>query len=436
MKVKKTNITDLFKENAILWGKNTIFACMNFIDLFAGAGGLSEGFINAGFSPIAHVESDRAACFTLKTRLAFHHLSSTNQLHIYKSYLKGEISRSSLYEAIPDKLLDSVINKSISKENNLGIFNTIDNILKEDEVEEIDLIIGGPPCQAYSNIGRAALKHVENDPRKKLYVEYGRFLKRYRPKLFVFENVPGLKSSDNGIHCKNIKNYFREIGYIVEDKLLNALDFGVIQNRKRLIIMGWREDVDFNYPDFELNKMTHTSQSIFYDLPYLSPGGGKRWTEYVQPSNEYLVQSGIRSDDDILTLHIARPHNEKDLNIYRLAIKKYDKGILLTNDSIPEELRTQNNIKDFLDRFKVVGKTPHTIIAHIAKDGHHFIYNDLEQIRSISVREAARVQSFPDSYYFEGEREVGNRTAAFKQIGNAVPPLMAKKIAIRIKELL
>ncbi|MDL2257203.1 DNA cytosine methyltransferase [Bacteroidales bacterium OttesenSCG-928-I14] len=409
---------------------------MNFIDLFSGAGGLSEGFINAGFTPIAHVESDKAACFTLKTRLAFHYLSSNNQRGIYNSYMRGEISRNTLYETIPKALLGSVINKFISKENNAAIFNTVDAILQENMIEEVDLIIGGPPCQAYSNIGRAALKHIEDDPRKKLYVEYGKFIEHYRPKLFIFENVPGLKSSDHGIHYENIKKTFREIGYIVDDRLLNALDFGVIQNRRRLIIMGWREDVDFNYPSFDLTEMTYTSQSLFQDLPYLRPGEGSRWTEYTQPVNEYLLQSGIRDNDDILTLHITRPHNKKDLNIYRLAIEKYDEGILLTNDTIPENQRTQKNTKDFLDRFKVVGTIPHTIIAHIAKDGHHFIYNDLDQIRSISVREAARIQSFPDNYYFEGEREIGSRTAAFKQIGNAVPPLMANKIANKIKQLL
>lgn len=409
---------------------------MNFIDLFAGAGGLSEGFIKAGFDPIAHVESDKGASFTLKTRLAFYYLSSNDQIETYKSYLRGEISRDILYGVVPENLLNSVINKFISNENNIEIFNIIDNILRKNEIEEVDLIIGGPPCQAYSNIGRAALKHIENDPRKKLYIEYGKFLEHYRPKLFVFENVPGLKSSDGGIHYENIQDYFRKIGYIVEDRLLNALDFGVIQNRKRLIIIGWREDINFNYPNFELEEMIYTSQDLFDDLPYLYPGGGERWSEYTRPTNEYLQQSGIRDNNDILNLHITRPHNERDLNIYKLAIEKYIEGILLTNDSIPEGQRTQRNTRDFLDRFKVVGKIPHTIIAHIAKDGHHFIYNKLDQIRSISVREAARIQSFPDNYYFEGEREIGNRSAAFKQIGNAVPPLMAQKIATKIRTLL
>ena len=224
---------------------------MNYIDLFAGAGGLSEGFTKAGFNPIAHVESDKAACFTLMTRLAYYYLSSKNQLDIYNSYLKGEISRDYLYGLLPESISKSVINKYISSDNNIDIFAQIDKLLGENEV---DLIIGGPPCQAYSNIGRAALKHVTDDPRKKLYIGYGSFLSHYRPKLFVFENVPGLKSSDEGIHYQNIKSYFKELGYVVDDKLLNSLDFGVIQNRKRLIIIGWREDINFNYPEFEIEE--------------------------------------------------------------------------------------------------------------------------------------------------------------------------------------
>jgi DNA (cytosine-5)-methyltransferase 1 len=105
----------------------------------------------------------------------------------------------------------------------------------------------------------------------------------------------------------------------------------------------------------------------------------------------------------------------------------------LKNNEIPEKMRTQRNMTDFLDRFKVVDVKPHTMIAHIAKDGHHFIHPDISQLRSISVREAARIQSFPDDYYFEGTDERPSRTDAFKQIGNAVPPLLAEKIAEAIK---
>ncbi|WP_278602466.1 DNA cytosine methyltransferase [Alistipes indistinctus] len=405
---------------------------MNYIDLFAGAGGLSEGFIKAGFTPVAHVESDKAACYTLKTRLAYHYLCKTRKLKIYNSYLKGDINREQLYSYIPSHLFDAVINTPISADNNKSIFEKID-LLKGDN--GIDLIIGGPPCQAYSNIGRAALKHKTSDPRKKLYVEYGKFLTRYKPKVFVFENVPGLKSSDNGMHYKDIKDYFRNVGYIVEDKLLNAFDFGVIQDRKRLIIIGWREDLDFSYPKFKTICNTFRTSDLFIDLPPLKPGESQRTNTYKTNTTPFLSKTKIRCKKDIvLTQHITRPHNDKDLAIYKLAVEQYGKGILIKNNTIPDSLRTQNNTTDFLDRFKVVGDIPHTMIAHIAKDGHHFIYNSENQTRSISVREAARIQSFPDNYYFEGELEYGNRTAAFRQIGNAVPPLMAEKIAKTIKK--
>src|SRR5690606_4700037 len=146
---------------------------------------------------------------------------------------KGEINRTQLYKSVPEDLLSSVINKSIATETNKEIFTAI-NGLKGDQ--EIDLIVGGPPCQAYSMVGRAALKHKKKDARKSLFVEYGKFLNYYKPKLFVFENVPGLKTSDAGIHYTEIKKYFKKLGYIVDEKLLNARDFGVIQQRKRLII--------------------------------------------------------------------------------------------------------------------------------------------------------------------------------------------------------
>lgn len=404
---------------------------MNFIDLFAGAGGLSEGFIRAGFTPVAHIEMDSAACYTLRTRMAYHYLAKQNRLNIYHSYIKGEITRRELYASIPDRIFNSVINQVISKEYNLAIFTQIDKLL---DGRSVDLIIGGPPCQAYSNIGRAALKHVKNDHRKRLYVEYGKFLKKYNPKVFVFENVPGLKSSDAGIHYQNIKEYFDEIGYNVEERLLNAKNFGVVQERKRLIFIGWSKDAQFTYPLFNNEEDSYTSADIFYDLPPLAANGGTAVSGYAENSSNYLIKSGIRSDNDILIQHITRPHNANDLRIYKLAVQKYQHGVLLKNNDIPDMLRTQKNVSDFLDRFKVVGPIPHTLIAHIAKDGHHYIYNDLKQNRSISVREAARIQSFPDSYYFEGTAEKFSRTAAFKQIGNAVPPLMAYKIACQIGE--
>ncbi len=406
---------------------------MNFIDLFAGAGGLSEGFKKAGFNPIAHVELDMSACLTIKTRVAYHFLKESGRIDEYNSYLKGEIDRKKLHDQLPEHLNNSVINAAIGNDNK-KIFKLIDQLKNN---RTVDLIVGGPPCQAYSYIGRAALKHRPEDERKKLYIQYGRFLKKYSPKLFVFENVPGLKTSDGGKHYRNLKKYFKRIGYEIDERLLNSYDFGVIQNRKRIVIIGWKEDIEFKYPDFEKLKHSWSRDDIFSDLPPVNPGETKRLQYYSNPVNEYLSNAGIRNDNKFVSQHITRPHNNQDLAIYKMAINKLDKdGKRLKNDEIPEKQRTQKNIKDFLDRFKVVDKIPHTLIAHIAKDGHHFIHPDKKQLRSISVREAARIQSFPDNFYFEGEAEEKNRTAAFKQIGNAVPPMMGFKIAEKIKQLL
>ena len=144
-----------------------------------------------------------------------------------------------------------------------------------------------------------------------------------------------------------------------------------------------------------------------------------------------LAKCAIRNGIDFVTQHIARPHNTLDLAIYKIAIKKWlTNGERLRYPDLPSNLKTHKNETSFIDRFKVVDihGLSHTMVAHIAKDGHHYIYPDKKQVRSISVREAARIQSFSDDYYFEG-----GRTSAFKQIGNAVPPLMSKEIAQKIK---
>ena len=139
----------------------------NYISLFAGAGGLSEGFIRQGFSPISHVESDGAACFTLKTRTAYHYLLNEGREGLYYSYIKGEISRDELYSSVPGEILNSVINAEIGRENE-RIFQIIDSRIKG---ETVDLIIGGPPCQAYSVVGSAPLKTNNNDERTRLYID-------------------------------------------------------------------------------------------------------------------------------------------------------------------------------------------------------------------------------------------------------------------------
>ena len=415
---------------------------LNYIDLFAGAGGLSEGFIRAGFSPVAHIEMDKEAVNTLKTRMAYHYLLKRKKINIYNDYLKGIISKEQLYKQIPQQLLDTCMCETISKESLKRIYDNIDSALQG---KEVDVIIGGPPCQAYSLVGRSIKsaqdkvkiennEKIEDDPRNYLYKLYCDFLRKYKPKMFVFENVTGLLSAQNGRFYNNFKQLAKRGGYIVDDKVLEADKFGVKQSRKRVIIVGWLKDLNLKYPEFKELIDKTTVNEMFEDLPAIEPG--QTSNNYQSENiNNYLLKSKIRSRDDILTQHVARPHIDRDRNIYKLTIEKWNNGHKrLHYNELPEELKTHKNRKSFVDRFKVVeGDTNacHTMMAHISKDGHYFIHPDIKQARSISVREAARIQSFPDNYYFEG-----GRTAAFRQIGNAVPPLMAEAIAKGIKKLL
>jgi DNA (cytosine-5)-methyltransferase 1 len=408
---------------------------LTFIDLFAGAGGLSEGFIRAGFIPIAHVEMNKDACDTIKTRTAYHWLKENKKTKIYNDYLKSEIkNKEELWKKVPEHLINSVINKEISKDNLPEIFKTID---KELNSQKVDLIIGGPPCQAYSIVGRAR-KDMESDPRNHLYKHYVKFLEKYKPKMFVFENVPGILSAKNGDYLNKIFKAVRNAGYevaIPPKNHLNAKDFGVLQDRKRVIIIGWKKELNLNYPEFK--KTEHNFQilkDLFADLKPLKNGQGTlNAIEYVTPTTDYLKKTNIRNGLEFVTQHIVRPNNKNDLEIYRIAVDLWSKKKRLNYATLPERLIKHKNTSSFTNRFQVVdgGGISNTIVAHIAMDGHYYIHPDKKQNRSISVREAARIQSFPDDYFFEG-----SRTAAFKQIGNAVPVLMAEGIAKKVREML
>lgn len=405
---------------------------LTFIDLFAGAGGLSEGFIRAGFTPIAHVEMNKDACDTLRTRTAFHHLKENNRVDEYYEYLKGNISRDDLWGKIPNNLIKSVINKEISPKTLPDIFGIIDNELNG---KEVDLVIGGPPCQAYSVAGRAR-KNMEDDPRNHLYKHYVEFLKRYKPKMFVFENVPGILSASNGEYLEKIFKAVKKQGYELEKKVLNAKNFNVLQDRKRVIIIGWRKELELEYPKFEEKEVQfEVMKHLFSDLPKLKSGQGEwKVSKYAKKTNAYLDSTGIRNCIDFTTQHIARYNNENDLEIYRIAVEKWIKEDKRLNyGELPERLIKHSNTKTFSNRFQVVNHKgiSHTVVAHICADGHYYIHPDIDQNRSITVREAARLQSFPDDYFFES-----SRTAAFKQIGNAVPVLMAEGIAKKIKEII
>lgn len=407
---------------------------LKFIDLFAGAGGLSEGFIRAGFNPIAHVEMNKDACDTLKTRTAFHYLKENDRINEYNDYLKSKITRDDLWSRIPSHLIKSVINKEISPETLPSIFEIIDNELGK---KKVDLVIGGPPCQAYSIAGRARdPKGMVDDPRNHLYKYYVEFLIRYSPKMFVFENVPGILSANNGQYLEQIFKAVKDAGYELDKKVLNAKNFGVLQDRKRVIIIGWKQVLNLKYPSFE-DKVNQYEvlKDLFSDLPKIKSGQGEwRASKYSKKTTPYLDNAKIRNGLDFTTQHISRKNNENDLEIYRIAVDRWvNEGKRLNYAELPERLIKHNNTKSFTNRFQVVNHkgVSHTVVAHICADGHYYIHPDLNQNRSISVREAARIQSFPDDFFFES-----SRTTAYKQIGNAVPVLMAEGIANKIKEMI
>jgi len=395
---------------------------LNYIDLFAGAGGLSEGFIREGFLPVSHVEMNVEACDTLKTRLAFHHLNKKKNLNQYYAYLKKEISKDNLWSCVPQELMLSVINDEITSNSIKNIFATIDEQL---DSKKVDVIVGGPPCQAYSLVGKSRDPNgMKNDKRNYLFRYYAEFLKKYKPKYFMFENVLGLQTAGNSKYLNEMLQLFSEMSYSADYKVLNSEEYGVLQKRRRVIIIGRKGETKFNFPELKtIENNWQTKKDLFFDLPSLKPGQEMSIAKYTKRINEYLQTTETRNGIDYTTQHITRNHNERDLEIYSIAIDKWlhDKKRLKYND-LPKRLQTHNNLESFLDRYKVIDPTghSHTVVAHISKDGHYYIYPDPKQLRSISVREAARIQSFPDDYFFEG-----GRTAAFKQIGNAVPPLIA-----------
>ncbi len=287
------------------------------MDLFAGAGGLSEGFIQAGYTPVAHIEMDDAACFTLKTRAAYHWLKKNNTIDPYVRYIEGKISREDLYSFVPKEVLNTVLNVEISESTLPKLFKIIDKL---NEGKRMDLIVGGPPCQAYSLVGRARSKNgMIGDDRNYLYKLYAEFLRHFKPKFFVFENVTGLLSAvedDGSLHFDNMRTLFRKCGYSTEYRVLKASDYGVLQNRKRVILIG-KEGVNEKnfYPDIpKVDIEGVTVSEIFKDLPSLHAGEGNIGP--IKPksySGEYLFSMRIK-DIDAVTFHVARPHTNQDLN--------------------------------------------------------------------------------------------------------------------------
>lgn len=382
-----------------------------FIDLFAGAGGFAEGFYQENFKALSHIEFDSDACKTLKERMKFYNY--------------------------PKKEIEKIKSTDITDENIIDII--------EDGVNNnsVDVIIGGPPCQSFSSQGKARDPNgMKCDPRNYLYESYIKILNYFKPKFFVFENVSGILSTKiNGKQIidtifKDMKENYK----IIEDKnilLLNAADFGVPQERKRVIIIGVRKDLNIDvatiYKDLAeiaKNEETVTVHDAIGDLPKLYPGEGSEIIEH-KPKiiNKYL--SKIRSNHlGTLHHHVARNHNELDKKRYKLMSKhKWTLGELYEKEpSLVHPKKRLFNNSYVVQHFDKPSKT---IIAHLYKDGNQFIHPDHTQERTLTPREAARLQSFPDDFIFPC-----SKTQQYKQIGNAVPPLLAKHIASVLKKYL
>jgi len=392
----------------------------NFIDLFAGCGGLSEGFYQKKFHALLHLEYDPVACLTLKERMAH-----------YK-YNKEEIENAVLCKDITsDDILDE-ISKRVK--------------------DKVDIIIGGPPCQAFSTAGRAQDPHsMENDPRNYLFESYMKILNHYKPKIFVFENVKGLLTAKpKGINIFKLILSEMEENYIVSEDvktlLFNSVNYGVPQVRERLIIIGVRKDLNIKIEDVygsilkthysveeepkkNLKKYVTVREAIS-DLPSLLPGEGEEKVKFEYPlNNDYLKIIG-KNNDGYLYNHVARYHNEKDRERYKILSK--NQWQLKDLIKVRPDL-VHHDPKHFNNRYtvQVFDKPGRTVVAHLYKDGNLFIHPDYKQERTFTVREAARIQSFPDDFIF-----MGSKTEQYKQVGNAVPPLMSLAIAKGIYNIL
>ena len=393
----------------------------NFIDLFAGCGGLSEGFYKQGYNALAHVEINSTACKTLRTRMKHYGYTNANE-----AVLELDITR----DAVIDKIEDAVQGK------------------------EVDVIIGGPPCQAYSSLGRAKDDNaMKDDPRNYLFESYVKVLNHYMPKFFVFENVTGLLTAKiNGEHIINKivaalgENY--KVKFDPKLNVLNSANYGVPQIRKRVIIIGVRKDINIEPEEMYASVLkTHydpempneertglkkyiTVRDAIGELPFLRPGEGEPSVPFMYSfENEYLQRIGS-ADLTELNDHVARNHNDKDIARYTAMAKNHW--------TFQEMLDKREDLRH--EKARVFGNSytvqwwdlpSKTIIAHLYKDGNQFIHPDYKQGRTFTVREVARLQSFPDDFIFEGPR-----TEQFKQIGNAVPPLLAEAIAKGMKEKL
>lgn len=386
---------------------------LTFLDLFSGCGGFSAGLEQAGLKCLAGIDHNEHAINTFRAN----HLDETIALvkdmtEFQPLELEGLISRN-----------------------------------------HVDVIVGGPPCQGFSSArqfsGSNSGERLVDDPRRDLYKYFLKFVNHFRPKVFVMENVLGIKKMQNGIYFTAIQNDARKIGYRVNPIEINTWEYGVPQKRIRQLFIGTLTDLPVFVP-VQMIKKTHslypdkdgllpivTLGEAIEDLPVISAGDERITQEYdlnlrkiylMKYSGNFLSNVLKIDSSKNLTWHCARPHNDRDLRDFERLLEGENCGRALARGVEMEFPYDRSTFKDRYTRQSRNGLCS-TIVAHLKSDGLMFIHPT--QTRSFTPREAARVQTFPDSFKF-----VGTRSHAFTQIGNAVPPLIGRTVGSGIIEYL
>lgn len=497
------------------------------IDIFAGPGGLGEGFAalkdeqgRQSFRLALSVEKDSIACQTLSMRAVRRHLADAGRLDRYYEFLRGDLDRDqfALDPLVRDARRDAqleVLNAELGKVPAAQVDSRIRSAL---DGADNWLLIGGPPCQAYSLAGRARRandRNFESDEKHFLYREYLRILRVHAPPVFVMENVKGLISSHHGGNpmfsrikrdlasparglTYEIRSLVRKddlFGLKPDDYIIESERYGIPQTRHRVILVGVRSDLAHR----ESRLLTEASApvtvgDVLAGMPKirsrLSRGADSldSWRHVVQSASSLVRGWGVEGEKRLIASmstaaraaselrdaggdympkrwplagaprwvsdwlgapglggviqHEARQHMAADLARYLFAAAfAQEFGLSPKLDVFPKALLPEHeNAKGldgskapFPDRFRVQcwNMPSSTIVSHISKDGHYYIHPDPGQCRSLTVREAARLQTFPDDYFFEG-----NRTQQYVQVGNAVPPLLARQIADVVRDLL